>query len=75
MATKLTKPLSRKVVIMTDNRMIPRPQDTVTVTVSQSHISFKPYHSRDEYVLPMYSAYMAAKEIHRRQKAEGAKGR
>lgn len=58
MATKLTKPVSRRVVIMSDNRIDPRPRDLITVTLyPSSHIGFRIPRGRTEYVVSLQSVY------------------
>lgn len=63
MATKLTKAVSRELVIFQDNRREPRDQDRWTVTMYEKRIGFRQKRSRKEVFIPMEFALNLALKL------------
>jgi hypothetical protein len=73
--TDLTKPVTRRATLITDNRVKARTVDRVAVTLyPDGSIGFRAYRRRREYVLPLGTIYLLAMREHERQ-AKAGKGR
>jgi hypothetical protein len=58
---KDSKPIKRRVLINSDNRIAPRPQDYCTVALyGEGTIGFRPNRCRTEYILPLSYVYKIA---------------
>jgi hypothetical protein len=59
--TELTKPVSRRVSLILDNRLNARDRDRITVTLyPDGDIGFRPNHCRKEVRLALSTAYKLA---------------
>lgn len=63
MATKLTKAVSRELVIFQDNRKEPREKDKWTVTMYENRIGFRQKRSRREVSIPIEVALGVALKL------------
>ena len=65
MATKLTKPVKRKLFLLLDNRVEPRPKDEITVTIypdgpCNALLGFRAKGSKKEHYIPLSEVYSCA---------------
>lgn len=77
--TDLTKKITRRVKILTDNRIAARQRDLVAVSLyPDGTIGFRPYKKRREVRLPLGTVYVLAMReaanAERREKARKRKG-